>query len=232
MDTVNTKMTALADEIRELSGTTEKLGIDEMTSALDTENTNFNLNLTMQSNLIEQIKSALVGKGACVDVEIKLQDKIVTPTTSAQNITADSGYDGLSSVIVAGDENLVSKNIVNGVSIFGIQGSATSGGSDNTNTETCSVQITTNNDYAVIYSTIGVNNLPTIQYTTDRATLEHVICNSYIFIPVISTLPGYQISGNVEFIEMLSGYSQYRIMVFKITTPSGQIASITCFDDD
>jgi hypothetical protein len=45
-DNVNEKLTALADEIRELSGTTEKLGIDEMTSALDTENTNFNTNLT------------------------------------------------------------------------------------------------------------------------------------------------------------------------------------------
>jgi hypothetical protein len=58
-DNVNEKLTALADEIRELSGTIEKLGIDEMTSALSTENTNFDTNLTTQDNLIEQIKSAL-----------------------------------------------------------------------------------------------------------------------------------------------------------------------------
>lgn len=63
-DNVNEKLTALADEIRELSGTTERLGIDEMTSVLDTENTNFNTNLTEQDGLIEQIKTALQGKAS------------------------------------------------------------------------------------------------------------------------------------------------------------------------
>lgn len=64
MSTVNTKMTALADEVRELSGTTDLLGIDDMTSAINTENTNFNSNLNSQNTLIQQIQTALEGKAA------------------------------------------------------------------------------------------------------------------------------------------------------------------------
>jgi hypothetical protein len=43
---VNSKMTALADEVRELSGTTGKLGIDDMTSTLNTENNNLTTNIS------------------------------------------------------------------------------------------------------------------------------------------------------------------------------------------
>lgn len=64
MATVNEKMTALADEVRELSGTTGKMGIDDMTSVLNTESTNFNTNLATQNDLIEQIQAALQGKAA------------------------------------------------------------------------------------------------------------------------------------------------------------------------
>ena len=39
MATVNEKMTALANEIRELSGTTTPKSIDEMTSDVDAANT-------------------------------------------------------------------------------------------------------------------------------------------------------------------------------------------------
>ena len=55
MSTVNEKMTALADEVRELSGTTGKLGIDDMTNAINTET---------QTDLIAQIQTALEGKAA------------------------------------------------------------------------------------------------------------------------------------------------------------------------
>lgn len=61
---VHSKMTALADEVRELSGSTDKFGIDEMTNTLNTENTNFNTNLTNQNDLIAQIQSALEGKAS------------------------------------------------------------------------------------------------------------------------------------------------------------------------
>ena len=58
-----------------------------------------------QDNLIALIKAALSGKaagggGSGEIVEPTLQEKIVTPTKSKQDIVADAGYDGLYKVIV------------------------------------------------------------------------------------------------------------------------------------
>lgn len=53
--------------------------------------------LTTQDNLIAQIQTVLQSKASATPT---LQSKTVTPTTSSQNVTADSGYDGLSKVTV------------------------------------------------------------------------------------------------------------------------------------
>lgn len=51
-----------------------------------------------------------------------LQSRTVTPSSSQQTIYPQSGYDALSSVVINGDNNLISSNIKSGVSIFGVNG--------------------------------------------------------------------------------------------------------------
>ena len=69
----DTHLKQIANAIREKTGSAEGISVDEMP---------------------EQIKGIEGG------AEPVLQDKTVTPTTSSQTITADSGYDGLSKVTV------------------------------------------------------------------------------------------------------------------------------------
>lgn len=52
----------------------------------------------------------------------KLQEKTVTPTKEGLSVVPDSGFDGMSKVTVNGDINLVSENIKEGVSVFGVEG--------------------------------------------------------------------------------------------------------------
>ena len=55
-----------------------------------------------------------------------MQSRTVTPSSSTQYITAQTGYDALSQVTVYGDSNLIGSNIKSGISIFGVNGSAKS----------------------------------------------------------------------------------------------------------
>lgn len=52
-----------------------------------------------------------------------LQQKInINPSTAAVTVTPDNGYDGMTSVQINGDEDLVAGNIKSGVNIFGVTG--------------------------------------------------------------------------------------------------------------
>ena len=62
------------------------------------------------------------------DPVTSLQAKTVIPTSQSQTISADSGYDAISEVLVQGDSNLISSNIASGISIFGVVGTFTGGG--------------------------------------------------------------------------------------------------------
>lgn len=55
---------------------------------------------------------------------IKMQEKNVIPTVEEQIVVPDSEYSGLSKITVAGDEDLIPKNIKEGINIFGVEGTA------------------------------------------------------------------------------------------------------------
>lgn len=59
------------------------------------------------------------------DAEPVLQEKIITPSTSNQIVSADTNYDGLSKVTVNGDADLTAANIKKGIEVFGITGTYT-----------------------------------------------------------------------------------------------------------
>lgn len=114
--------TAVASDI--LNGKTAYVKDVKVTGtfSLDTE-------LNTQDDLISQIQSVINELPDVSDLEPVLQEKAVTPTTSSQNVVADSGFDGLSKVIVNGDANLKAENIAEGVSIFGVTGTHSGGSS-------------------------------------------------------------------------------------------------------
>lgn len=85
---VNSKMTAIADEVRELSGTTGAMGLDAMANILHTENTSFNNNLSTQDDLITQIKNvvdSLPEAGGDVEITSMVYISTAAPTSSDGN---------------------------------------------------------------------------------------------------------------------------------------------------
>lgn len=71
IETVNSKMTEINDTIRDLSGITDKLSLDDMAENLD----NINSELDTQTEMIEQIATILQTKGSTKDYDAGVKDE-------------------------------------------------------------------------------------------------------------------------------------------------------------
>lgn len=102
MATVNSKMTALADEIRELSGATDTKSLDEMKVDVDAANAE----IAEQTELLEQIAAALEGKAGGATLPT-----LDNPAVAADILSGKEAIDGDGNVITGTIATRTSSNL-------------------------------------------------------------------------------------------------------------------------
>jgi hypothetical protein len=120
---LNTNNTDLDTILSKINNLPESGGTAE---DLSTELTEQDTLIDNQEATIEDVMLVLQNKAAGSG-EVNLQEKAITPTTSKQNVIADTGYTGLSKVIVNAvtssiDSDIKASNIKSGVDILGVTG--------------------------------------------------------------------------------------------------------------
>ena len=201
MATVNSKMTALADEVRELCGVTEPLSIDSMTSKVS----NANEEVNTQTDLIAQIITALDGKATGSGDNTTATSEDVTDETNAYT----SKIASLETAVAALENELDGK-----------AGGGTGGG----NFETCTIEITNEKQggqsSTICYVSVEQNQIITnsINLNAWISTSITCLCNSIIAI-------SSQYSIVSPYLQVISAKGS-GIMVYKIIAEKGTTFSI------
>ena len=116
-------------------------------------------------------------KSVVVNATPLTSQKTVTPGTSNQNIVPDSGDLGLTSVVVEGDANLISENIKENVSIFGVVGSVKAAGPNKLASiiDKTIVELTADDLYGVINIRRDIfETIPTLKSVTISTTVKTI----------------------------------------------------------
>ena len=157
---------------------------------------------TITPSTVSQIavSSGYYTGGSITVAAVPTQSKTVTPTSTTQNITPDSGK-FLSKVTVAGDSDLVAENIKSGVNIFGVTGTYEGGGGD-TSAEDGLITKTISGAYvndrvtsigsSVFY---GCGSLTTASFPVATSIGSSAFCYCYslttVSFPKVTTIGGY-----------------------------------------
>jgi hypothetical protein len=198
---VNSKMTAIANAVRAKTGKTGTLTLDQMAEEIaglevgsGSEETveQATPSITVSSGgLITATSTQKAGKVAAgtktATKQLSVQAaQTITPSTTDKTIASGKYLTGTQTI--KGDANLKSQNIVSGVSIFGVVGSAqtsSSGGGDSGNTEleNCEVDIWNNTwGGAVFYTTLVNGTLQWMCETSDMNQVFDVLKDSLVVI--------------------------------------------------
>lgn len=135
----------------------------------------------MSLDLTKKINRVVVDGAEMTVVGVPhLQDKEVAPSTTAQSVNADTGYDALGTVTVSAvtnsiDTNIVAENIKSGVNILGITGTLEEG-----ITPSGTLLIEENGNFDVTnYANAEVNVQPNLQEKTATSNGEVVADSGY-----------------------------------------------------
>lgn len=215
---VNTKLTNLANEIREISGTTTKKSLDVMISDISAANDL----IDEQGDLIAQLQAAVdslpeAGGGSGEDV-------------TAEVFEYTNKIASLESAVASLETELANK---------------ASGGTGSGSLETCSLTLDFSakiNSAAIGCDIIDENGdaIGATMYmdsTINLVTIENVVCASSLFILYKGyALPGFSCENCYKLpLTPLSGSSTATaaaLHTFKITAPNGGNAKITVYNND
>lgn len=176
-------------------------------------------NLSSSTNVTLYSYNGIVDKSSWVPVVINNQNKTVSPSTSQQTVTADSGYSGLGTVTVnavtaAIDANIVAENILDGVTILGVTG------------EVVEASFEPNKEFYgdvtgvyMVTPQSGYNGFDEVQVTVENN-------------PIGSFWNPFEVSDNVIMADVYNkldegGYFDYRSALFGMGVESGSIDSET-----